>query len=104
MLLRRIKKAYVLVQCPLKYVSTLSTKALEASELKISLLHVVCEPSEEELDHGEGGGVGDGAGVGQRYGQVGVAVAGVVLGLLLHAAPVTVVAVAHVLTVVTSFG
>ena len=63
------------------------------------MLHVVCEPSEEELDHGEGGGVGDGAGVGELGREVGVAVAGVVAGLLLHAAPGLVVAVTHVLPV-----
>ena len=80
------------------------TITLEASQFEASRLEIIVQSPEEEAGHGEGGGVGDGAGVGELGREVGVAVAGVVLGLLLHAAPVTVVAVAHVLTVVTSFG
>ena len=63
------------------------------------VLEIIIHASKEELDHGEGGGVGDGAGVGELGREVGVAVAGVVAGLLLHAAPGLVVAVTHVLPV-----
>ena len=64
-----------------------------------SILQVEGHAAEEELDHGEGGGVGDGAGVGELGREVGVAVAGVVTRGLLHAAPGLVVAVAYVLAV-----
>ena len=63
------------------------------------VLEIIIHATEEELDHGEGGGVGDGAGVGELGREVGVAVAGVVARGLLHAAPSLVVAVAYVLAV-----
>ena len=68
-----------------------------------SVLQVEGHAAEEELDHGEGGGVGDGAGVGEGDGQVGVAVAGVVLGLLVNTAISLVMAVTHVAPVVAAW-
>ena len=63
--------------------------------MESSVLEIIIHATEEELDHGEGGGVGDGAGVGEGDGQVGVAVAGVVLGLLVSTAISLVMAVTH---------
>ena len=71
--------------------------------MKGSILQVEGHAAEEELDHGEGGGVGDGAGVGEGDGQVGVAVAGVVLGLFVNAAISLVMAVTHVAPVVAAW-
>ena len=79
------------------------TITFEASQFEGSSLEIIVQSPEEELGHGEGGGVGDGAGVGEGDGQVGVAVAGVVLGLLVNAAISLVMAVTHVAPVVASW-
>ena len=67
-----------------------------------SVLEIIIHASKEELDHREGGAVGDGAGVGEGDGQVGVAVAGVVNSLLLSAAAVLIVTITHVIPIVAS--
>ena len=71
------------------------TITFEAPQFEGSSLEIIVQSPEEELGHGEGGGVGDGAGVGEGDGQVGVAVAGVVLGLLVNTAISLVMAVTH---------
>ena len=79
------------------------TITFEASKFKRSSLDIIVQSPEEEAGHGEGGGVGDGAGVGEGDGQVGVAVAGVVLGLLVNTAISRVMAVTHVAPVVAAW-
>ena len=79
------------------------TITFETSKFESPLLHIIAQSPEEEPGHGQGGGVGDGAGVCEGDGQVGVAVAGVVQGLLVNTAIGFIMTVTHVTSVVASW-